>query len=669
MKCLNEKTGYFIFFVSLVILFSCIGICSNTGVFKKKNTNHQKSQLETLKSDIDWIRSTISEESLRNYIQGDEEKKKKKKEEEEKKKKKEEEEKKKKKEEKEEEEKKKKKEDEENKKKKKEEEEKRKKEEEEKRKKEKEEEEKRMKQKEEQEKIKKENERKYENPYEIIERLKKERQAKKELVAKCKDLKKSDKKYSTECEQKGFEKAMKDMKKYDEDDGVNEYQRFLDQLKNSLEKHSKKAKKISPQVVKKISTTPRQKLIKKSSSSPSRLNLSHNMRRSNIIGFQGMCSSNLLNSPFLKDKLPSQILDYKDLINKILTSAQKAIKLPEICLGDFDPAKFNSYNTLKTSVCADLPLPAGSQFGLLALSIPNLPCPSNTQVQLCLAFDDEGTVSFAINGGVLSCGLSATGVGTVLTPFTDFVGDIGISMSIKKKLSLPFELPVMKGDEIEIIPYDFTGHLSVTAGITVPFEKLGIGSSKLDEIIEMESRVGTMIDLGRSVNRVYDTVKEAFSKSPDPKQLSKNLIESYKVARKFGIQMSSTFKLKLDELTKGFLPDLEIEVTKASIAVFTESENGILPGLYLYMSRNMDYGIDSILQFIFDNFDSIFDALGIETPKMPSIDVELAIIVNTELIAIEVEAPEFAGITCWFKRKSNDASCNIGFDFFSLSKL
>ncbi len=34
--------------------------------------------------------------------------------------------------------------------------------------------------------------------------------------------------------------------------------------------------------------------------------------------------------------------------------------------------------------------------------------------------------------------------------------------------------------------------------------------------------------------------------------------------------MNTLFKLKLDEPTHGFFPDLEIEVSKATVAVFTK---------------------------------------------------------------------------------------------------
>ena len=63
-----------------------------------------------------------------------------------------------------------------------------------------------------------------------------------------------------------------------------------------------------------------------------------------------MCSSNLLDSPFLKENLPNEISKYKELINKIVTSIGKAKKLTEICLGDFDPANFNKFNTLKSEL-------------------------------------------------------------------------------------------------------------------------------------------------------------------------------------------------------------------------------------------------------------------------------------------------------------------------------
>jgi len=258
-----------------------------------------------------------------------------------------------------------------------------------------------------------------------------------------------------------------------------------------------------------------------------------------------------------------------------------------------------------------------------------------------------------------------------LTPFTDFVGDIGISICPIGSLKLDIDMPKLKGDDIDIVPYTFSGHFAVTGGLIIPFEKFSEDFGRqLDKILEIEGRVGLILDLGKVGNsgNLYTELFDLVLSIKNPDKFIDKTINIINGCSKFGLQVNSLIKVKLNELTKGFLPDIEVELSKTAFSVFLREENGILPGVYLYLSSNVS-PIGFVLkavQAVLDNFDFIFDALDISTPKLPETNIEMSLIVNTKYIAFEVEAPNFIGIACKFDRSSKKGSCSIGFDFFTL---
>jgi len=235
---------------------------------------------------------------------------------------------------------------------------------------------------------------------------------------------------------------------------------------------------------------------------------------------------------------------------------------------------------------------------------------------------------------------------------------------------LSFDLPIINNEDIDIVPYDFYGHFSITGGLKIPFEKLlDEWGKKLDDIIEIEGRFGLMLDLGTNKN-LYEQLLNILTKLKDRDMFVSASLDLIKSASKIGIQLNNIVKLKLNELTSGFLPDIEVEISKTSLGVFLKEEKKILPGIYLYFnSSNSPFGLISrMLQSVFENFEFIFEALGINPPSIPRNSFEVSIIINAKYVAFEAEAEHFAGVTCIFDRKTGDGSCNIGLDFFSFSK-
>lgn len=456
----------------------------------------------------------------------------------------------------------------------------------------------------------------------------------------------------------------------DDEGTVKEYDKYNKKMEETMNKYSKKVPKIPVQQA--PSNKQRQKMTKTTTSQGSVRGCSSS---SGVMKFDGQCTGDLLNNSFFKNILPEPIREYKGILNKAIEIVGKVAKLPEMCLGDFDPQVFGTNPTLKHNTCADLPLAPGNKYSLVSFKLSDIvPCPERTTIDFCLAFNKCGSVSLAVNGGIISCGLTASGIGTVLTPFTDFIGDIGISICPRGSLLLPIDLPMLKGDSIEIVPYNFSGHFSITGGLTIPFEKIsGELGKKLDEYFEITSRVGMMLDLGimGKSNDLYQNLLTILKNVKTPEKFVNSILDVIKGAQKFGLQVNSAITLKLNEITKGFLPDIEIELNKQSIGVFLKEENGVQPGIYLYINSNVGgYGlIVKAIKSVLNNFSFVFKALGISTPELPDGNIEISIIINTQYIAFEIEAPRFAGITCKFKRSNNDGSCNIGFDFFNLSNV
>merc|ERR1712096_148432 len=97
------------------------------------------------------------------------------------------------------------------------------------------------------------------------------------------------------------------------------------------------------------------------------------------------------------------------------------------------------------------------------------------------------------------------------------------------------------------------------------------------------------------------------------------------------VQITGTLTIKLKDLTRGFFPDIVINFANRNFLITSGgpgTPTGLPAGIYIYQQIN----IAAIFQAIIDNIGGILGAIGIPTPKLPSLGVDMGLFLTTEAV-------------------------------------
>ena len=378
-------------------------------------------------------------------------------------------------------------------------------------------------------------------------------------------------------------------------------------------------------------------------------------------GFKGICLKDIIG--LTSTEIPNSIKDYwPQIVTPILSKISKVLPFNS-CIGDFS-SKVLSYTNgeLSDFVCDVIPFYTTStdDFGTIGLRVSQLPCGEPTAIRMCVAFDRCGTIGIAVNGGSLKCFLHATGIGGIVAEGAKYLDYVSFGISPKRKFSQTISIGEYDGREINYKKVTAYGHFFAGIGVALPPSLLKIEGMKLDEILEIKMNTQVLVDFGQAdslVKEIASSITNGTSKG-----IMNKIVE-------LGAEMSFTAKtsvgIKLEDLTKGFLPDIELEIGELNILITTgKGSTGIDAGFYARLSANIVKNLMKILKVLDKHFNGVLNALGgVLQVISDATGITGAISVNMKAIALEFKS-EIVHISCYFLF-TGKASCKFGSQLFT----
>jgi len=374
-------------------------------------------------------------------------------------------------------------------------------------------------------------------------------------------------------------------------------------------------------------------------------------------GFKGVC----LNG---QDKLDANIIPdalktaYKQFIQPILRKTPFA---PSLCFGDFKKDTLTKLKGTQVANCHKFPLdPSYRGYGVVGISVNNVPCGKPVPVNLCVLFDRCGTVGVSFNGGAVACVAAATtGIGAIVSLVAEAVryAQFGFSYHKKFQMRVPVVTPDYNGDVIA------KGHVYLGLGLNFPKKWLKVGKRDLSKYINIEGEAAILVNLGRvgeTVTRLINNIKNIGKAGA--RGIIKTLLNS---GAELAVTLKGKFTLKLDKLTKGFFPNIKFDIDTSMVVTTGDSDTGLPAGIYVKVRTNLVTKLLGAIQKVINRFAVILEAFRIPVPNITSEkDIMLGLYITKKQIGFHFNALG-QSITCVFKFSNMNASCDFGGKFFS----
>jgi len=187
----------------------------------------------------------------------------------------------------------------------------------------------------------------------------------------------------------------------------------------------------------------------------------------------------------------------------------------------------------------------------------------------------------------------------------------------------------------------------------------------LDKFFSLSGKVSYMVDLGN----IGSTVTKLWSQLTSHKKGSgtaKSLIKT--IAAEGGeltVQYSGAIAMKLKDLTKSFLPDIEIDLGSFNFLVTLNGGSTGLPmGIYMYFESNIAKGLLSALSEVSEHLGGILDKIGFKMPNVSALDINAGVFFNTKAMGFKFL---FLGldVQCMFMFSTDKGSCKFGDKIFT----
>jgi len=355
--------------------------------------------------------------------------------------------------------------------------------------------------------------------------------------------------------------------------------------------------------------------------------------------------------------------EFSKYIQPILNiAAGKATNFFDFAIGDY---KGGELATMDNLLCDVVPLEENSSFGTVAFKISNLPCGKPTSVNACFTFSQCGSFTLAFNGGLLGCAVSTTGIGEIVAPFLDVIEHVGVGFSVNNRIVENLYVYSYNSEESSFEGKEVTakGNLYFTLGVSVADmifpEDVEIAGQKLADLFEIKGRMNIIIDFGKTFSNLSNVIQKARSGT---KVGSMSIIKSFlQSGAEIALAIKASFSFKLSDLTKTFLPDLEIANLDFNMLTSLGNGNsGVSKGIYLTLRTQL-----SFLQSFYDTFKNtigkIINFFGIEFPNLDlSVNIEAGISVQAEVLGLILKG-NFAqlggSLTCLYSYSNDKLSC------------
>ena len=383
----------------------------------------------------------------------------------------------------------------------------------------------------------------------------------------------------------------------------------------------------------------------------------------NGFGFNGMCLSQLFGS---RDAgVPTTAKSGLAFVFELLYK----ISYPfDSCIGDFTGEFIANNSVMSENKCNSIPIIEDFKYGIVAGSVNAVPCGVTPQdISFCALFDRCGTVAIVTNAGLLQCAATySTGIAAILSPVSDILDFVGFGISVKRRFTKEFEIAHRKGSNTVVSEVTTFGHFYAKIGFSLPLADLKIGGKKVKDFFTLNVECYFLMDFGNAFSVIGDTIASipTISRSNGKAFLEKILT----INSEMTLNIKGEFTLNLLTLTKGFVPDIAINIADASLLISNGNggASGMNRGIYFYFKRGIN-NLGEIINLVINQFKSLFSVFGV---NLPSADVRLGInigvgfFISDDSLGFHISGPGF-DLSCIYIYEKG-GSCSFNLQFFTL---
>ena len=382
------------------------------------------------------------------------------------------------------------------------------------------------------------------------------------------------------------------------------------------------------------------------------------------MGFKGIALKKLFDvQQKLKGKNP-KTEEFNKYIQPLLTKAGSIVtSFFDFAVGDFTGKDLGTMDNL---LCDVVPLEEDSTFGTIAVKLSNLPCGKPTSVTACFTFSQCGSFTLAFNGGLLGCAVSTTGIGQIVAPFLDAIEHVGIGFSVNNRILQTVTIYTYDASNESFTSGEVTakGNLFFTLGVSVADiifpDSVKVGEKTLGEIFEIKGLMNVIVDFGKTFSNLAGVIKSARGGT---KVKFMALIKSFlQSGAEFALAIKASISFKLADLSKNFLPDLELASAEFNmLATLGGGNTGVAKGVYLRLNVQLTF-IQSFYDGFRNSIGKIIEFFGYKLPEQDlSIKVEVGIAIQADVVGIILKgnfADKRGDLTCIYRYSDDRLSCN-----------
>jgi hypothetical protein len=380
-----------------------------------------------------------------------------------------------------------------------------------------------------------------------------------------------------------------------------------------------------------------------------------------IMGFKGQCLSDA--SKILNGVFPDRAKKSMSFLMPIISMSTKLLGL-DFCVGDYKASVLGENSSLGKMTCADFPINEDHNYGVVGAYINNVPCGSPQTVAVCVAFDTCGTVTFSMNGGVAACAASTTGIGAIITPLSGILDSIHLGFSLNRRFERTFTVLVRKGNSLETKKITTRGHFYLGLNLSIPIDFIKIGKKSLKDIFDLRLSSLFMVDLGAHIGSTLTQLVDTMTSGKPDKNFTKNIMN---IGSELTVEMKGKLALKLEDLTEGFLDDIELELGQANAYItrnLPDNATGLTAGVYMYLKSDILKNLFSIVENLLSDFGPILKQIKFIRKAIPSSQTYMGLFITTEAMGMSMS---FGGntIMCMFIYSKKNGSCSFNGSFFT----
>jgi hypothetical protein len=380
-----------------------------------------------------------------------------------------------------------------------------------------------------------------------------------------------------------------------------------------------------------------------------------------IMGFQGQCLSDA--SKILNGVFPDRAQKSMSFLMPIIKMSTKMLNL-DFCVGDYKGSVIGENSRLGRMTCGDFPISEDDNYGVVAAYINNVPCGSPQTVAACVAFDTCGTVALSMNGGVAACAAATTGIGAIISPLSGILDSIHLGFSLTRRFERSFTVLVRNGNSLTTKNITTRAHFYFGLNLSIPIDFIKIGGKSLKDIFDLRLSSLFLVDLGPHIGNTLTQLVDTMTTGKPDKNFAKNIMN---IGSELTVEMKGKLALKLEDITQGFLDDLELDLGVANAYItrnLPDNSTGLPAGVYIYLQSDLLKNLMSLVDKLLSDFGPVLKQVGFIKKAIPSSEAYMGLFITTDAMGMSLSLGGNT-IKCMFIYDKKKGSCSFNSAIFS----